>query len=45
MWTDEIITVTQAAADADIIGADEVLAAIEEEDYGAFEEASEEERM
>ena len=39
MWTDEIITVTQAAADAGVIGADEVLAAIEDEDYGAFEEA------
>ena len=39
MWTDEIITVTQAAADAGVIGADEVLAAIKEEDYAAFEEA------
>ena len=39
MWTDEVITVTQAAADAGVIGADEVLAAIEDEDYGAFEEA------
>ena len=39
MWTDEVITVTQAAADAGVIGADEVLGAIEDEDYGAFEEA------
>ncbi|MCR4579705.1 MAG: ferrous iron transporter B [Treponema sp.] len=39
MWTDEIITVTQGAVDAGVIGADEVLGAIEDEDYGAFEEA------
>ncbi len=39
MWTDDIITVTSAAADAGVIGADEVLGAIEDEDYGAFEES------
>ncbi|MCR4735599.1 MAG: ferrous iron transporter B, partial [Treponema sp.] len=39
MWTDEVITVTKSAADAGVIGADEVLGAIEDEDYGAFEES------
>ena len=39
MWTDDVITVVKAAADKGAIGADEVLGAIEDEDYGAFEEA------
>ncbi len=39
IWTDELVAVTKNAADAGVIGADEVLGAIEDEDYGAFEEA------
>ncbi len=38
-WTDEVKATLQAAADADVIGAQEVLDAVSEEDYGAFDEA------
>ena len=39
MWTDEVITITRSAADAGAVGAEDVLQAIEDQDYGAFEEA------
>lgn len=39
LFTDELKLTVQQAADAGIIGADEVLGAIEDEDFGAFDEA------
>lgn len=39
IWTVELKDATQAAVDAEITGADEILGAIEEEDFGAFDEA------
>lgn len=39
IWTDEVITVVGSAVEAGVIGADEIAGAIEEGDYGAFEEA------
>lgn len=39
VWTDELTEIVTAAADAEVIGADEVLGAIEDEDFGAFDEA------
>lgn len=39
IWTDELKDATQAAMEAGITGADEILGAIEEEDFGAFDEA------
>ncbi len=38
-WTDEFITTVDQAVDADIIGAEDIRDAIEDEDYGAFDEA------
>lgn len=39
VFTDELQTAVQAAENAGVIGADEVLGAIEEKDYSAFDEA------
>ncbi len=37
-WTDEYISTLQKAVDAGVLGADKILGAIEEEDFGAFGE-------
>ena len=39
VWTDEVVANVEGAVEADITGADEILAAINDEDYGAFDEA------
>lgn len=39
IFTEEVIAQLEGAVDADITGADEILAAVEDGDYGAFEEA------
>lgn len=39
VWTDDVVGSVQDAVDADIIGAEDILGAIEDEDYAAFEEA------
>lgn len=39
IWTDELVDTVKAANNAGIIGSDEILGAIEDEDFGAFEEA------
>ena len=39
VWTDEFITTVDQAVDADVIGAEDIRDAIEDEDYGAFDEA------
>lgn len=39
IFTDELLVLAQSAADAEVIGAEEVLGAIEEADFGAFDEA------
>lgn len=39
VFTDEVKQTLQAAADADVVGAGEVLGAVLDEDYGAFDEA------
>ena len=39
VWTDEVVSTVSAAADAGVIGADDILGAIEDEDFGAFDEA------
>lgn len=39
IFSEELQAVAQAAEDAGVIGADEVLGAVEEKDYGAFDEA------
>lgn len=39
IWTDELIAVVQGAVDAEVIGAGDIMAAIEDEDFGGFEEA------
>lgn len=39
VFTEELSTIVNAAADADVIGAEDIQGAIEEADYGAFEEA------
>ena len=39
VWTDEVTANVQKAADAGITGADEILSAIEDGDYEAFDEA------
>ena len=41
VWTDEVVANVTEAAQEGITGADEILAAIEDEDYGAFDEAYE----
>lgn len=39
IFTDEILALAQSAADAGAVGAEEVLGAVEEADFGAFDEA------
>lgn len=39
VFTEELSTIVSAAADADVIGAEDIQIAIEDADYGAFEEA------
>jgi ferrous iron transport protein B len=39
IWTDDLIADVDAAIEAGAIGAEDVMGAIEDEDYGAFEEA------
>ncbi len=39
VWTDEVVTIVQQAVDAEVIGAEDILGAIEEQDFGAFDEA------
>lgn len=39
LFTDELVAVVQAAADAEVIGAADILGTIEEADFGGFEEA------
>lgn len=39
IWTDEVKNTVKSACDAGVIGADEIMEAIEDEDFGAFDEA------
>ena len=39
IFTDDVVATVKSAADAGVIGADEVLGAVEEKDFGAFDEA------
>ncbi len=39
VYTDELVLNVQAAVDAGVVGAEDILGAIEEEDFGAFDEA------
>lgn len=39
IWTDEVVATVQNAAGAGVIGAKDILGAIEEEDFGGFDEA------
>jgi len=39
VWTDEMISLVDAAAEAGVIGAEDIQAAIADEDFGAFDEA------
>ncbi|MDY5941052.1 MAG: ferrous iron transporter B [Eubacteriales bacterium] len=39
VWTDEMIAIVNAAADAGVIGAVDIQSAIADEDFGAFDEA------
>ncbi len=39
IWTEELSSLLQSAAAADVVGANDLLGAIEEADFGAFEEA------
>ena len=39
IWTDDLVEAVKTAAEKEVIGADELLSSIEDEDYGAFEEA------
>ena len=39
IWTDDLVATVQDAADAGVIGADELLGAIGEADFGGFDEA------
>ncbi len=39
VWTDDVTGQIRSAAAAGVIGADDLLAAVEDEDFGAFEEA------
>ena len=39
IWTDEVVATVQDAADAGVVGAEDILGAIEEEDFGGFDEA------
>ena len=39
IWTEDVVATVQAATDAGVIGADDILGSIEDEDFGGFEEA------
>ena len=39
IWTEDVVSTVEAAVDSGVIGAEDVLGAIEEEDFGAFDEA------
>lgn len=39
VWTDEMISIVDAATDKGVIGAEDIQSAIEDEDFGAFDEA------
>ena len=39
VWTDEMISIVDAATDEGVIGAEDIHSAIEDEDFGAFDEA------
>ena len=39
VWTDQLVSTVEKAADAGVIGAEDILSAIEDEDFGAFDEA------
>ena len=39
IWTDELKTTVQNAVNAGVVGADEIMGAIEDEDFGGFDEA------
>ncbi len=39
IFTDELQSLVQSAADANVVGAEEILGAVEEKDFGAFDEA------
>jgi ferrous iron transport protein B len=39
IWTDELLDEVTKASEAGIIGADDILGAVEDEDFGAFDEA------
>ena len=39
VWTEDVASTVDAAVKADVIGADDIQAAISEEDFGAFDEA------
>lgn len=39
IWSDDLVEAVKTAAEKEVIGADELLSSIEDEDYGAFEEA------
>lgn len=39
VWTDELISTVKNAVDAQVVGAEDLLGVIEEEDFGAFDEA------
>ncbi len=39
IWTEDLIATVEEAADADVVGAADILTAIQEEDFGAFDEA------
>ena len=39
IWTEDVVATVKAATDAGVIGADDILGSIEDEDFGGFEEA------
>ena len=39
IWTDDVVATVKAAVDKGTVGAEDILAAIEDEDFGAFDEA------
>lgn len=39
VWTDEMLSLVNAAADKGVIGAEDIQSAIDDEDFGAFDEA------
>ena len=39
VWTDEFVKTVEDAADAGVVGAEDILGTIEEEDFGGFDEA------